>query len=258
MLSLELENVTVHFGKEQILNGVSASFSEGTINSVIGINGVGKSVLMKSIAGLISHGGKVILRDCGQKYGKKEIAYVPQMAYATSSLTAIEMVLLGKVRDLGWKVDQDVLTEVDDIMKRLNISHLAQQKFSELSGGQKQMVIMAQSLLSQPKVLLLDEPTSALDLYHQLQLLDVTRDYCVKNHAIALVVMHDLSLVSRFSDTILLMQQGKQRCQGTPEEVLQAHILEPVYRVEIDVSKSTRGFTTVIPVRTLPEDFEIK
>ena len=109
------------------------------------------------------------------------------------------------------------------------------------------MVIMAQALISKPKVLLLDEPTSALDLYHQLQLLDVTKEYCEKNQAIALSVMHDLSLVARYSDSILLLHEGKTLKQGKPDDVLLPDLLERVYRVRIAVAKSG-DLTMITPV----------
>lgn len=251
MLKLELKDVKVQFGSNEVLKGVNGVFAEQTVNSVIGVNGAGKSVLMKAIAGLQHSQGKINLFDGREHYQSDAMAYVPQMAYAASALTAIEMVLLGKVKNLGWRVKDETIQEVNEMMMRLHITELSNQKFSQLSGGQKQMVIMAQSFMAKPKVLLLDEPTSALDLYHQLQLLDVTKEYCVQNRAIALVVMHDLSLVSRYSDTIMLLHEGKAVRQGTPEEVLEPDLLEKVYHVEIDVSKSQRGFTTVTPVRTV-------
>ncbi len=248
MLRLECKDVKVHFGKKIVLSGVNAAFEEKTLNFIIGINGAGKSVLMKAIAGLLPHDGSVTLSDDDKKYKTQDIAYVPQMAYATSALTAIEMVMLGKVKELGWRVDQEILDKVDEMMDLLNIRHLADQKFSELSGGQKQMVIMAQALLSEPKVLLLDEPTSALDLFHQLQLLDVTRAYCRKHGIIGLVVMHDLSLVARYADSILLLHNGKTLRQGTPDTVMDPDLLEQVYRVKIDVSRTSDGLMTVTPV----------
>lgn len=251
MLKLELENVKVQFGNKKVLNGVCGCFDEGKVHSIIGINGAGKSVLMKSIAGLLPFAGKIRLTDGGQVYNRDKIAYVPQMAYSSSTLTAFEMVLLGKVKSLSWKVPAEIITEVGQVMIKLGIQDLSAQKFSSLSGGQKQMVIMAQALIANPRVLLLDEPTSALDLYHQLQLLDITREYCIRKQAAAIVVMHDLSLVSRYSDSIMILHEGRNICQGIPEIVLDPEILEKVYRVEIDVSKSRGGFTTVTPVRVV-------
>lgn len=251
MLKLELESVKVQFGEKKVLNDVCGCFHEGRVHSIIGINGAGKSVLMKSIAGLVGFSGKIRLTDGEQVYNRDRIAYVPQMAYSSSALTAFEMVLLGKVKNLSWKVPAEVITEVDEMLLKLGIQDLSGQKFAALSGGQKQMVIMAQALISNPKVLLLDEPTSALDLYHQLQLLDITREYCHEKQAIAIVVMHDLSLVSRYSDSIMILHRGKNICQGSPEKVLDPDILQSIYHVEIDVSKSQRGFTTVTPVRVV-------
>lgn len=248
MLTFDVNNLNVHFGSREILKNIHAHFEEGTINSVIGINGVGKSVFMKSIAGMIHHTGSVLLKDNDQLLNKDAFAYVPQMSQASSPLTAMEIVLLGKVRSLKWNVSEEELNEVEQIMKLLHIDHLCDRTFSELSGGQKQMVTMAQALIGKPKLLLLDEPTSALDLYHQLELLQVTRDYCIANHVIALVVMHDLSLVSRFSDQILLLKSGEVLIQGTPAEVLKESILEDVYHVRIEISDTRAGYRTILPL----------
>lgn len=249
MLKLALKDIRVQFGEKHVLTGVDGVFYENQIYSIIGINGTGKSVLMKSIAGLQKCTGEISITDGTNTYSEKDIAYVSQMAYSTSALSAVEMVLLGRVRDLGWTVGDETIRAVNEMMERLDISHLATQKFSDLSGGEKQMVIMAQAFMAEPKVLLLDEPTSALDLYHQLKLLDVTREYCSEHNAIALVVMHDLSLVSRISNEILILHEGKALCQGTAAEVLKPEILEKVYRVEVDVSTSRKGFTTITPVK---------
>ena len=247
MLELKLDQIEVHFGNHHVLKGLNATFDAGKIHSVIGVNGAGKSVLLKTIAGLIHGSGQVLIRDQDCEYNMSDIAYVPQMAYSTSVLTAFEMVLLGKVKSLSWKVSKEIIQEVNEIMNTLGIAGLAGKTFSSLSGGQKQMVIMAQALISKPRVILLDEPTSALDLYHQLQLLDVTKEYCKKNQAIALTVMHDLSLVARYSDSILLLHEGKTLKQGKPDDVLLPDLLERVYRVRIAVAKLD-DLTMITPV----------
>lgn len=254
MLKLICKDVQIGFGKKEVLKGVDAVFREGTLNSVIGINGAGKSVFLKSIAGLLKSSGEICLSDEEKIYSKEYIAYVPQMAYSTSALTVMEMVLLGKMTDLKWRVNSEILGEVEAIMGKLQITHLAEQRFSDLSGGQKQMVIMAQALVSRPKLLLLDEPTSALDLYHQLKLLDVTKQYCSENQCIGIIVMHDLSLVSRYSDEIILLHEGKNIRQASPEKVLEKKLLEKVYKVSIEVYKIPGGITTVTPMHVVEEE----
>lgn len=256
MLKLICKDVQIRFGKKEVLKGVDAAFREGTLNSVIGINGAGKSVFLKSIAGLLKSSGEICLSDGKEIYSKEQIAYVPQMAYSTSALTVIEMVLLGKIADLKWRVNDEILGEVEEIMEKLQITHLAEQRFSDLSGGQKQMVVMAQALIAKPKLLLLDEPTSALDLYHQLKLLDVTKQYCRENQCIGIIVMHDLSLVSRYSDEIVLLHEGKNIRQASPEQVLEKGLLEKVYKVSIEVYKIPSGITTVTPMHVVTTEEE--
>ena len=114
MLELKLDQIEVHFGNHHVLKGLNATFDAGKIHSVIGINGAGKSVLLKTIAGLIHGSGQVLIRDQECEYNMSDIAYVPQMAYSTSVLTAFEMVLLGKVKSLSWKVSKEIIQEVNE------------------------------------------------------------------------------------------------------------------------------------------------
>ena len=125
MLELKLDQIEVHFGNHHVLKGLNATFDAGKIHSVIGINGAGKSVLLKTIAGLVHGSGQVLIRDQECEYNMSDIAYVPQMAYSTSALTAFEMVLLGKVKSLSWKVSKEIIQEVNEIMNTLGIAGLA-------------------------------------------------------------------------------------------------------------------------------------
>lgn len=248
MMKLQTEDIRVSFAENIVLRGISAAFAEGTLNAVIGVNGAGKTVYVKSIANLLPFTGRVRLENGNSRYGINEIAYVPQMTAITSELTVMEMVLLGKVRQLVWRVRPEVIREVEEVLSMLNLEDLAERRFSTLSGGQKQLVVMAQSIISKPKVLLLDEPTSALDLKHQIEVLDVARKYSQTHGAITLVVMHDLSLVSRYSDTVLVLDGGNVLRHGSPVEVMEKDLLEKVYGVEVEVSTTELGYRTVTPI----------
>ena len=115
------------------------------------------------------------------------------------------------------------------------------------------MVIMAQALVSAPKVLLLDEPTSALDLKHQLQVIEIARNYTKKTNAITILVLHDIALATRYSDQLLLLHEGYSMKQGTVQEVIRPELLEKVYEVKLDVSRSEKGYITVTPISTINE-----
>ena len=207
---------------------------------------------MKAIAQLISYDGEVtVVDDSSVKIFRESMTYVPQMSVNVVNLTVFEMVLLGRVKDLTWKVEKVHLDAVANILEELHLTPLSYTKFSSLSGGQKQMVIMAQALVSTPKVLLLDEPTSALDLKHQLQVMEIARNYTKKTGAITILVLHDIALATRYSDQLLLLHNGYSMKQGSVQEVVKPELLEKVYEVKLDVSRSEQGYITVTPICTI-------
>lgn len=249
MLELKMKNISVNYGKKEIVKNISCNFQGGKLISLIGPNGTGKTTLLKSIANLLKYKGKIEILENGEKKEyKNNIVYVPQLSVNLINLTVFEMVLLGRVKDLSWKVSKEHLDAVAQILEELNLSHLSYLKFSSLSGGQKQMVVMAQSLVSNPKILLLDEPTSALDLKHQLQIMEVAKKYTKKTGAITILVLHDIALATRYSDEFLLLNDGYLIAQGGIEEVIRPEILENIYEVKLDISKSNRGYTTITPI----------
>ena len=244
MLTLSIQNLSVHFSGNHVINDVSATLHGGEMVAVVGRNGVGKTTLIKAIARLIKRSGDVALYDDkGNLFSDRDIAYVPQLESVTSRLTAFEMVLLGLVKDLRWKVA--------DTLAELGLDSLSRKPVCSLSGGQKQLVFMAQAFVSRPKVLLLDEPTSALDLRHQLVVMDLARKYTRENGAITLFVVHDLMLASRYSSRLLMLHEGRIKAFDTAERVLHPHLLGDVYDVEASVERTRPGFLNVIPVRPL-------
>ena len=251
---LEIKNIAVNYGKKEVIKDVSCVFNGGDVISLIGPNGTGKTTILKAIAKLISHHGEIkIIQDSEVKTFRESITYVPQMSVNIVNLTVFEMVLLGRVKDLTWKVEKVHLDAVAQILEELHLTPLSYTKFSSLSGGQKQMVIMAQALVSAPKVLLLDEPTSALDLKHQLQVMEIARNYTKKTNAITILVLHDIALATRYSDQLLLLHEGYSMKQGTVQEVIRPELLEKVYEVKLDVSRSEKGYITVTPISTINE-----
>ncbi|WP_373077162.1 ABC transporter ATP-binding protein [Fusobacterium varium] len=251
MLKMNLTDIKISYGKNNIIKNIKAEFYGGNVVSLIGPNGTGKTTLLKAIAHLIKYEGDIgVIGETGYKNFRDSFTYVPQMSVNNINLTVFEIVLLGRVRDLTWKIEKIHLNAVAEILDELNLSHLSCSKFSSLSGGQKQMVIMAQAMVSKPKILLLDEPTSALDLKHQLQIMETAKKYTKKTGSITVIVLHDIALAARYSDEILLLHDGYSIQQGIPEEVLKEELLEEIYGVELDISKSSRGFISITPIKT--------
>ena len=159
---LKTRNISVAFGDKIVLNDVTADFEAGVMTAIIGSNGVGKTTYLKAIAHLTRSRGSTELEEDGiASFNKKEIAYVPQLGNLQTRLTVFEMVLLGLVSNLKWHVTDEQTEMVWQTLKELGIDHIARQPFHTLSGGQKQLVSMAQSLIGRPKVLLLSMEVSA-------------------------------------------------------------------------------------------------
>lgn len=251
MLTLSIRNLSVNLSGKEVIRDVSATLHGGEMVAVIGRNGAGKTTLIKAIARLVRRSGEVLLHDDeGHVFSERDIAYVPQLESVTSRLTVFETVLLGLVKDLGWKVTDEQIETVTDTLLELGLDELSLKPVCSLSGGQKQLVFMAQAFVFRPRVLL-DEPTSALDLRHQLVVMDLARRYTRQSGAVTLFVVHDLMLASRYGNRLLMLHEGRIRAFDAAERVLMPYLLGDVYDVEACVERTPPGFLNVIPVRPL-------
>ncbi len=251
MVTLQIDSLSCAYKGKPVLNCVHAEFSSGRLTAILGRNGAGKTTLIRCIAGLHDYCGKVRLTDKEKVLDRSHIAYLPQLEKITSSLTAFETILLGLTKQLTWKVSQEQLQKVSDVIRELKLEALADTPVKSLSGGQKQLVFLAQAFVSEPKILLLDEPTSALDIRHQLVVMDTVAKYCKEKDAIALFVIHDLMLASRYSDSILFLHDGKVHALDRPENVLHSSVIDPIYQIESLIEKNSLGLTTLTPIRPL-------
>lgn len=251
MATLQIDSLSCAYKGKPVLNCVHAEFSSGRLTAILGRNGAGKTTLIRCIAGLHDYCGKVRLTDKEKVLDRSHIAYLPQLEKITSSLTAFETILLGLTKQLTWKVSQEQLQKVSDVIRELKLEALADTPVKSLSGGQKQLVFLAQAFVSEPKLLLLDEPTSALDIRHQLVVMDTVAKYCKEKDAITLFVIHDLMLASRYSDSILFLHDGKVHALDRPENVLHSSVIDPIYHIESLIEKNSLGLTTLTPIRPL-------
>lgn len=246
---LKTRDITVRFGDHVVLDHISADFHAGVMTAVIGSNGVGKTTYLKAIARQLHCGGEVQLYEKGViSTDRRDIAYVPQLGSVQTRLTVFEMVLLGLANNLKWHVGDEQLERVYETLEELGIEQLAKQPFDTLSGGQKQLVSMAQSFIGNPKVLLLDEPTSALDLRHQLIVMELARKYTREHNAITIFVVHDLMLASRYGENLLVLHNHKIHAYDSAVSILKPELIETVYGVRNRVIDLPEGYQIVLPL----------
>ncbi|MEM8797027.1 MAG: ABC transporter ATP-binding protein, partial [Pseudomonadota bacterium] len=243
----------------RVLQNVSVELAARALNVVIGPNGTGKSSLLKAVAGLVPSAGVVSFngRVLGTPSAKSEwIAYMQQDIGPTSSLTVLEVVLLGRLRQLGFSVPRSYRTEAMEMLEHLGVGNLAARTLPELSGGQRQLVYLAQSLFRRPKILLLDEPTAALDLRHQLLVIDAVRSYARVNNSVVIAAMHDLNLCARFSDRVLCLSNGSIFADGSPQDVLTSGNIETMYRVQTRIIHDEDGQFAITPIAAVSYEKE--
>jgi iron complex transport system ATP-binding protein len=237
---MEIKHLSYHYkGYPQVLNDVSFDIEPGKFLAILGNNGVGKSTLLKCFnhilkpdAGEVLLDSQNLLKMSGREVAK-QVAFVSQSVPSTQ-MTVHDVVMLGRRPYMKWGFTPEDHAIVHEAMDRLGLNAMRGRFLGQLSGGEKQKVMLARALAQQPKALLLDEPTSALDIQNQYQVLKIVRDICHKDNMVAVVVIHDLNLALRFCDHFLLLKDGKVYRHGD-RSILDSTALKEVYGVDAKV-----------------------
>jgi iron complex transport system ATP-binding protein len=239
---LQASGLSFAYGKKKILQEVSLELRPREVVGVVGPNGAGKSTLIKLLTKLLvpSSGTITLNHQDVQKLGRlelaRQLAVLPQGGDLPFDYRVYDLVMMGRTPHLGFlaretKRDHDL---VQGIMQRTDTWQFRERFASDLSGGEKQRVLLAKALAQEPSYLLLDEPTNHLDLKYQVEGLLLVRQE-VERGLGALIVLHDLNLAARVCDRILILQQGSVVAEGKPNEILTESLLKNVYGTNISV-----------------------
>ncbi len=252
MTALTIEQLHVAYGKKPVLRDITMEpVAPGSLVALLGANAVGKSTLLKSLAGLQHASGKVWLDDTellsmpGTERVQK-VGYLPQSLPQSTSLLVWEALCSG-YRALRPDLSSTVVEkDVQGVLQQLGILDLALRPLSTLSGGQRQMVGLAQVLVRRPELLLLDEPTSALDMRWQLRVLELLHETCRDTGAVAVIAIHDLNLALRFCDWIAVLAQGSLIAAGPARETISVELLRTAFGIEARVENCSLGWPIVV------------
>lgn len=236
---IEAKGICFHYKNcPVVLQNVDFQAEDGHFLAILGNNGAGKSTLLKCMNGILKPDAGSLLLDgedlliMPHRQVAQRVAFVAQTV-ASTQMTVHDMVMLGRRPYMGWSFSREDHDIVHAAMARLGLMDMRGRFLNQLSGGERQKVMLARALAQQPRLLLLDEPTSALDIRNQYQVLKIVGELCRTEGLTAVVVIHDLTLALRFCDRFLLMRDGQvYRCGGL--KVLDKTALREVYGVDAE------------------------
>lgn len=240
---IEAFGIEFQYQSREVLKGITISLLPRELVGLLGPNGAGKSTLikilskiLKPIAGSIYVEGNS-LEELSFKEVAKRIGVVPQETILEYSFTVYDVVMMGRNPYISRfkgeaKIDKDIVIEA---MRLTNTLEFADRPITELSGGEKQRVILARALAQEPKILLLDEPTSHLDISYQIEMLNLIKKLVREKNIGALSALHDPNLSAQFCDKIILMKDGMIYDYGAPKDVLTSANLKQVFNVDVIV-----------------------
>ncbi len=249
---LEIKHFDAGYPKRPVIENLSVPMlPRGKITVLLGPNGCGKSTLLRSLAGLNKASGQLLLD--GEDLMRlpfaqraSQVVYLPQSLPAGVHLHVLESIIVAQRASGSRYHAHGDENEVMHLLEQLGISHLALSYLDQLSGGQKQLVGLAQSLVRHPSLLLLDEPLSALDLNYQFHVMDLVRRETRRRNIVTVVVVHDINIALRHGDHVLMLENGSLIADGAPETVITPDSLARVYGVRGRIERCSRGTPQVV------------
>jgi iron complex transport system ATP-binding protein len=257
LVNITINSLTFGYNGSRVLDGLDLLVEDSEVLGLVGPNGSGKTTLIKCIDKILKPRGSILIdgRDIeavSRTELAKSLGYVPQSSSTPLATTVFDTVLMGRRPHISWRVSDSDLEKVADILELLHLEDLAMRDFSQLSGGQKQKVLIARALAQEPEVLLLDEPTSSLDMKHQLEVMETIASLVKEKKISAVMALHDLNLACMFVDKLAILKGGNIFAAGKPADLLNAQSIRDVYGVEAVVMNNLdRPY--IVPLRSLNE-----
>ena len=244
-MAIKIQDVSYNYGHEDVIKKINLDFVPGQLVSLVGPNGAGKTTLLKLISGVLEPAsGQIHIYDqLSENLSHKErallISLVPQNPNLPLEMGITDFIMLGRnphLKLLQWEsaADFKIAQESIDLTE---IDHLIQRKLGEVSGGERQRIMLALAMTQRSPIMLLDEPTSNLDISHQTKVMSLIKKIHDQksNDGATILAIHDLNIAAQFSDRVILFSEGIVAVDGTPEEVLTKNNIEAIYGSEVSI-----------------------
>jgi iron complex transport system ATP-binding protein len=254
-VSLAVENLSAGYGKLPVLKDISLKVEAGHICALMGRNGSGKTTMLRCVNAILKPARGRVLAD-GQDIRRlsrieiaRRISLVPQAIPVAFTFSCLEIVLMGsaaRVRAWSSPGKQEV-QEATAILEEMGIPNLAHRSFNEVSGGERQLVMLSRALFQKAPIMLLDEPNSHLDFSNQHRMMAAIREVVKKREVTALISIHDPNLTLYYCDQVAMLLEGRIAATGPTKEIMQDKILKLVLGENIQTDTTVRGLQVVTP-----------
>jgi len=252
---LSAEDLTFTIEEKSLISDIHFQLNPGEMLGLVGPNGAGKSTLLRCLSGYFepTRGSVWIdgtpLSSLTARQRAQKISYIAQENSQSFPFSVMEMLLMGAFPHLGYwqQPGREFRENAQRALSYVGLEDLSERNFIDLSGGEKQLILFARTLVQDTRILLLDEPTANLDLKHEERLLSMTRELCSEGKS-AVVSIHNLDRAAEFCDRLILLDQGQQAALGTPTEIIRKPLLDRVYRTSLQVFRNeATGSLAVTP-----------
>lgn len=242
-MSIEVKDLSFSYGKREVLHHINLEIPDGTLVNVLGPNGVGKSTLFRCILGLNAHyQGQIIvngkdMRTLSVKQRAREISYIPQSHAPVYDYEVLDVVLMSTGADLGM-LRSPGPRHVEcayAALERVGVAHLAHRTYTQISGGEQQLVLIARAIAQNARTIIMDEPTSALDYGNTVRVLSCVRQLAREGLSIVQST-HQPDQAFLYSDKTLVIYGGTVRAFGDPKDVITRELVSSIYGVDVEVN----------------------
>ncbi len=252
---LSARNIVYESGRQPVLADITLSLRPGKMIGLIGPNGVGKTSLLRILAGLVTPSkGTVSLDDkplssLAPATKARQMAYIPQNHIVHWPIRVYDLVALGRLPYQHPLASLDKMSKnaIDTALADMAVTHLTERPANQLSGGELARVLVARALAQTPQIILADEPISGLDPAHALLLLQHLGKVAAQGMTV-IIILHDLSMAARFCDELVLLHDGRIYDAGAPKNVLTPKALREVYQIEAHIDNH-EGAAIVVPLK---------
>lgn len=245
---IRIENISKSYGSKNVLSELNLELPMQQVTSLIGPNGAGKSTLLMMLARLLSPTqGDIFfnqqnIAEISIADYAKTVATLRQSTNFNLRLTVEELVSFGRFPYSRGALTANDHKVIDESLDFLSLDSLRDAYVDELSGGQRQMALLAMSIAQQTEILLLDEPLNNLDMKHAVQIMHAMRRLCDEQGRTVILVMHDINFVANYSDHIVALKQGKLCFSGAKAQVLTESLLRDLYELDFKITSNEQGY----------------